>query len=104
MDESHCPDSPKKFVAGLRAIGEPANPDKHPGHVLMHEERLTRRQPQAGIENRFYYQSTIPKKDALILAKADAPEFRRAWITRITDHDGIDDREGGIRKWYKLSE
>ena len=40
----------------------------------------------------------------LILAKADDPEFRRAWITRITDHDGIGDSEGGIRKWYKLSE
>jgi len=54
--------------------------------------------------NRFYYQWTIPKKDALILAKADDPEFRRAWITRVTDHDGIGDSEGGIRKWYKLSE
>ena len=28
---------------------------------------------QAWIENRFYYQWTIPKKDALILAKADDP-------------------------------
>ena len=70
----------------------------------MHQGKLTQRQLQAWIENRFYYQWTIPKKDALILAKADDPEFRRAWITRITDHDGIGDSEGGIRKWYKLSE
>ena len=98
------PDSSEKFVARLRAIGEAAYHDKHPFHVLMHQGKLTRRQLQAWIENRFYYQWTIPKKDALILAKADDPEFRRAWITRITDHDGIDDREGGIRKWYKLSE
>ncbi|MGC2276498.1 MAG: hypothetical protein WA571_10855, partial [Candidatus Binatus sp.] len=97
------PDSPKKFVARLRAIGEAAYHDKHPFHVLMHQGKLTRRQLQAWIENRFYYQWTIPKKDALILAKADDPEFRRAWITRITDHDGIGDNEGGISKWYKLS-
>jgi len=98
------PDSPEKFVARLRAIGEAAYHDKHPFHVLMHQGKLTKRQLQAWIENRFYYQWTIPKKDALILAKADDPEFRRAWITRITDHDGIGVSEGGIRKWYKLSE
>ena len=103
MTESK-PDSPEKFVARLRAIGEAAYHDKHPFHLLMHQGKLTRRQLQAWIENRFYYQWTIPKKDALILAKADDPEFRRAWITRITDHDGIGDSEGGIRKWYKLSE
>ncbi|MFZ1888134.1 MAG: pyrroloquinoline-quinone synthase PqqC [Candidatus Binataceae bacterium] len=99
-----APDSPEKFVARLRAIGAAAYHDKHPFHVLMHQGNLTRRQLQAWIENRFYYQWTIPKKDALILAKADDPEFRRAWITRITDHDGIGDSAGGISKWCKLSE
>src|SRR5260370_1513114 len=103
MTESK-PDSPEKLVARRRAIGEAAYHDKHPFHVLMHQGKLTRRQLQAWIENRFYYQWTIPKKDALILTKADDPEFRRAWITRITDHDGIGNSEGGIRKWYKLSE
>jgi len=103
MTESK-PDSPEKFVARLRAIGEAAYHDKHPFHVLMHQGKLTKRQLQAWIENRFYYQWTIPKKDALILAKADDPDFRRAWITRIIDHDGMGDSEGGIRKWYKLSE
>src|SRR5260370_22955946 len=103
MTESK-PDSPEKFVARMRAIGEAAYHDKHRFRILMHRGKLTRRQRQAWIENRFYYQWTIPRKDALILAKADDPEFRRAWITRITDHDGIGDSEGGIRKWYKLSE
>src|SRR5271163_3813186 len=101
---SQAPDSPEDFVARLRAIGAAAYHDKHPFHVLMHQGKLTRRQLQAWIENRFYYQWSIPKKDALILAKADDPEFRRAWVTRITDHDGMGDSEGGIRKWYKLSE
>ncbi len=98
------PDAPGQFVARLRAIGEAAYHDKHPFHVLMHQGKLSRRQLQAWIENRFYYQWIIPKKDALILAKADDPEFRRAWISRITDHDGIGDSAGGIRKWYQLAE
>src|ERR1700686_4079464 len=96
------PDSPDDFVARFRAIGAAAYHDKHPFHILMHQGKLTRRQLQAWIENRFYYQWTIPKKDALILAKADDPEFRRAWITRITDHDGIGDNGEGVRRWHKL--
>ena len=98
------PDPPEQFVARLRAIGAAAYHDKHPFHIMMHDGRLTQRQVQAWIENRFYYQWIIPKKDAVILAKSDDPEFRRAWIRRITDHDGSADREGGIRKWLRLAE
>jgi pyrroloquinoline-quinone synthase len=99
-----APDSPEDFVARLRAIGTAAYHDKHPFHILMHQGKLTRRQLQAWIENRFYYQWSIPKKDATILAKADDRDFRRAWISRVTDHDGIGDTEGGISKWYRLAE
>lgn len=99
-----APDSPEAFVARLRAIGAAAYHDKHPFNALMHQGNLTRRQLQAWIENRFYYQWSIPKKDATILAKADDRDFRRAWITRITDHDGTGESEGGIRKWYRLAE
>lgn len=102
---SNAPDSPEAFVARLRAIGAAAYHDKHPFHVLMHQGKLTRRQLQAWIENRFYYQWSIPRKDATVLAKAEADrEFRRGWIGRITDHDGIGDTEGGISKWYRLAE
>jgi pyrroloquinoline-quinone synthase len=97
------PDPPDRFEARLRAIGDAAYHDRHPFHVLMHEGRLNRRQLQAWIENRFYYQITIPKKDALILAKCGDPEFRRAWITRIVDHDGDAEREGGIARWLRLA-
>jgi pyrroloquinoline-quinone synthase len=99
-----APDSPEAFVARLRAIGVAAYHDKHPFNALMHQGKLTRRQLQAWIENRFYYQWSIPKKDATILAKADDRDFRRAWITRITDHDGTRESEGGIAKWYRLAE
>jgi pyrroloquinoline-quinone synthase len=97
-------DDRRQFEARLRAVGAAAYHDKHPFHLLMHEGRLTQRQLQAWIENRFYYQWMIPKKDAAILAKADDSEFRRRWIGRIIDHDGTADREGGIKKWLKLAE
>ena len=98
------PASPAEFEARLRAIGEAAYHDKHPFHVLMHAGKLTKRQLQAWIENRFYYQCMIPKKDAAILAKADDAEFRRAWVTRIVDHDGSAERAGGLSKWLALAE
>jgi pyrroloquinoline-quinone synthase len=103
-ERSELPWSPEEFTRQLRAVGEEGYHDKHPFHVRMHEGKLTRRQLQAWIENRFYYQALIPKKDATILAKADDPAFRRAWIQRIHDHDGSGDDPGGIRKWLVLAE
>jgi pyrroloquinoline-quinone synthase len=102
--DSRPPDAAAQFEARLRAIGAAAYHDRHPFHVLMHEGRLTQRQLQAWIENRFYYQWMIPKKDAAILAKADDPAFRRAWVTRLTDHDGTAGRAGGLSKWLRLAE
>jgi coenzyme PQQ biosynthesis protein C len=68
----------------------------------MHEGKLTRRQLKAWIENRFYYQLMIPRKDAAILAKSDDAAFRRAWIQRIVDHDGDKENPGGIQRWLVL--
>jgi len=94
----------EEFTQRLRAVGEEGYHDKHPFHVLMHEGKLTKRQLQAWIENRFYYQAIIPKKDAAIMAKVDDPAVRRAWIQRIIDHDGTQEGEGGIHKWLALAE
>jgi pyrroloquinoline-quinone synthase len=96
--------SAEEFTQRLRAVGEEGYHDKHPFHVLMHEGKLTKRQLQAWIENRFYYQAIIPKKDSAIMAKVDDPVVRRAWIQRIIDHDGMRAGEGGIHKWLILAE
>src|SRR5579864_2718569 len=90
--------------AQLRAIGEERYHHKHPFHLLMHEGRLSREQMQAWALNRYYYQSRIPIKDALLLAKSADPAFRRAWRKRIVDHDGNLDGYGGIDKWIRLAE
>jgi pyrroloquinoline-quinone synthase len=90
--------------AQLRAVGEERYHHKHPFHLLMHDGRLSREQLQAWALNRYYYQSTIPIKDAIILSRGTDPEFRRAWRKRVIDHDGDGASEGGIRRWLKLAE
>src|SRR5262249_31794870 len=86
--------SEAEFIAGFHAIGEERYPHKHPFHLLMHDGQLSRGQLQAWALNRYYYQSRIPLKDAVILARSEDPAFRRAWRKRILDHDG-DDRQPG---------
>ena len=88
----------------LRTVGEERYHHKHPFHLLMHEGRLSREQLQAWALNRYYYQSIIPIKDAIILSRGTDPEFRRAWRKRVIDHDGDGASEGGIKRWLKLAE
>jgi pyrroloquinoline-quinone synthase len=90
--------------AAFRKIGEERYHHQHRFHLLMHEGKLTRRQLQAWALNRYYYQSVIPIKDAIILSRSNDPEFRRAWRKRIVDHDGDQQVKGGIEKWLKLAE
>ena len=96
--------SAAELAAQLRAIGEERYHHRHPFHLLMHEGRLTRGQLQAWALNRFYYQSQIPVKDALVLSRSDDPEFRRLWRKRLVDHDGARSGDGGIEKWLRLAE
>jgi pyrroloquinoline-quinone synthase len=70
----------------------------------MHEGTLSRAELQAWTLNRYYYQTRIPIKDALILAKSEDPSFRRAWIRRIVDHDGDAPGQGGLALWLRLAE
>ena len=72
-----------EFVERLRREGEARYHDHHRYHVLMHEGKLTRLQLQQWVLNRYYYQTRIPVKDALILSKSDDPAFRRWWIQRL---------------------
>jgi len=97
----------EELRAAMRQVGEERYHHKHPFHLLMHEGKLSRGQLQAWALNRYYYQSIIPMKDAIILSRATDPSFRRVWRKRIIDHDGQDGddhREGGILRWIKLAE
>lgn len=94
----------EEFLAWLRREGAPRYHDHHRYHVLMHEGKLTRLQLQQWVLNRYYYQTRIPIKDAIIVSKAEDPAFRRMWIRRIQDHDGQADGEGGLALWLRLAE
>lgn len=70
----------------------------------MHEGRLSPNELQRWVINRYYYQTRIPIKDALIVAKSEDPAFRRAWLRRIVDHDGAEAEQGGLELWLRLGE
>ena len=96
--------SAKELRALFQSTGEQLYHHRHPFHLMMHEGRLSRGQLQAWALNRYYYQSRIPIKDAIILSRSEDPAFRLAWRKRVTDHDGDESHAGGIEKWLRLAE
>jgi pyrroloquinoline-quinone synthase len=94
----------EEFVEWLRREGEARYHDRHRYHVLMHDGKLTREQLQQWVLNRYYYQTRIPIKDAIIVSKSEDPAFRRMWIRRIHEHDGEAEGEGGLALWLRLAE
>jgi pyrroloquinoline-quinone synthase len=70
----------------------------------MDAGELTREELQRWVANRFYYQRSIPMKDAAIVSNCPEIEVRRAWIQRIVDHDGTSEGTGGIASWLALGE
>ncbi|WP_394179203.1 pyrroloquinoline-quinone synthase PqqC [Yoonia maritima] len=96
--------SKEQFEARLRQIGAERYHDKHPFHHLLHSGGCTPGQVRAWVINRFYYQSRIPMKDAAFMSRVDDPALRRAWRSRIEDHDGTAENEGGIERWLRLAD
>src|SRR6476659_1649687 len=102
MDNHHHggPLSQEAFVEWLTREGSVRYHDHHPFHQLMHEGNLTKTQLQQWVLNRYYYQSRIPIKDALILSKSEDPVFRRMWVRRLHDQDGDEQTVGGLALWW----
>ena len=92
----------------LRALGARRYHNLHPFHRLLHGGKCTKGQVQAWALNRYYYQSMIPIKDASLIARCPDPEVRRAWRSRLEDHDGEegqgDKAHGGIARWLALTD
>jgi pyrroloquinoline-quinone synthase len=76
----------------------------HPFNVMLNSGKATPEQIQGWVANRFYYQISIPRKDAAIIANCPDREVRRRWVERILDHDGHGDDPGGIEAWLRLAE
>ncbi|OUD08330.1 pyrroloquinoline quinone biosynthesis protein C [Marivivens niveibacter] len=93
-----------EFEARLRQIGADRYHDKHPFHDLLHSGGCTPDQVRAWVINRYYYQHAIPMKDAAFMSRVEDPALRRAWRSRIEDHDGHGENEGGIERWLRLAD
>jgi pyrroloquinoline-quinone synthase len=98
-----APLSADEFVEALRAQGSRYH-DLHPFHVRMNNGELSREELQRWVANRYYYQRSIPLKDAAVLSNCPDADVRRVWIQRILDHDGSAAGSGGIESWLRLGE
>jgi coenzyme PQQ biosynthesis protein C len=96
--------SPDALEAQLREIGARRYHRLHPFHGLLHGGKCTKGQVQAWALNRYYYQAMIPLKDAGLIARCDDPALRREWRSRLVDHDGVAERDGGIARWLLLTD
>ncbi|WP_280542177.1 pyrroloquinoline-quinone synthase PqqC [Chromohalobacter sp. 11-W] len=98
------PLSAEALEARLRSIGEQRYHHRHPFQLMLQNGELDRRQVQAWALNRYYYQAMIPHKDASLIARFDDPALRREWRSRLVDHDGEAEGEGGIARWLMLTD
>jgi pyrroloquinoline-quinone synthase len=96
------PYTPEAFVELLRQVGTRRYHDKHRFHERMNAGALSRQDLKTWAVNRYYYQRSIPLKDAAILSNCPDRDVRRRWIKRILDHDGTSAGEGGIEAWLRL--
>ncbi len=97
-------ESADALEARLREIGATRYHSLHPFHHLLHSGQLTRGQVQAWALNRYYYQSSIPLKDAALISRFRDRAVRLEWRHRLDDHDGGEGAEGGIDRWLKLTD
>ena len=96
--------SPDELETELRAIGAQRYHHLHPFHRVLHGGGCSKGQVQAWALNRYCYQAIIPRKDAMLIARCDDPDLRRAWRTRLVDHDGEGHDDGGLARWLKLTD
>jgi coenzyme PQQ biosynthesis protein C len=96
--------SSEELEAALRDIGAKRYHRLHPFHALLHGGKCTKGQVQAWALNRYYYQAMIPIKDASLIARCEDSAIRREWRSRLVDHDGEREGEGGIARWLKLTD
>ncbi|MCC7412990.1 MAG: pyrroloquinoline-quinone synthase PqqC [Gammaproteobacteria bacterium] len=98
-----APWSREEFEQRLRAK-EHLYHINHPFQVRMNGGQLDQAAIQGWVANRFYYQTSIPVKDAAIMANCRDRDVRRHWVQRIIDHDGTCGDEGGIEAWLQLGD
>lgn len=76
---------------------------RHPFQLMLQNGQLSRSQLQAWALNRYYYQSQIPIKDAVIISRLQDSHLRTVWRQRLVDQDGDDKQVGGVTRWLHLT-
>lgn len=71
----------------------------HPFDRLLQSGCATREVLQLWASNRYYYQDTIPRKDAAIVSKCRDSAIRELWTKHITTHDA----DGALSEWLLLT-
>ncbi|MEP7246577.1 MAG: pyrroloquinoline-quinone synthase PqqC, partial [Gammaproteobacteria bacterium] len=102
-DASDTPWTHAEFEERLQAQGR-AYHIHHPFNVMLNTGGASPEQIRGWVANRYYYQISIPIKDAAILSNCPDRAVRRSWVQRILDHDGYGDDPGGIDSWLRLAE
>ncbi len=92
------------FSRDLRRALAPGYIDKHPFMKLLYKGKLSKKQLQAWIVNRFYLQNNIMNKDAAILSNCPVPEIRRIWMARTIRREGLERPPGDIEGWLIFAE
>jgi len=81
LQTTAAPWSREEFEVQLRAQGR-AYHIHHPYNVLLNTGGASREQIRGWVANRFYYQISIPIKDAAILSNCPDRAVRRSWVRR----------------------
>src|SRR5260370_38772352 len=95
--------SADQLEAALRQIGAVRYHNLHPFHRLLHGGKLNKGQGQAWALNRYYYQSTIPIKDARVISPFSDRRIRLEWRHRIEDHDGDLGTQCAHERWLSMT-
>jgi pyrroloquinoline-quinone synthase len=91
------------FVVALRGQSE-RYWHAHPFHLRWHRGELDDDAVRSWVVNRWYYQKSLPQKDAAIIANCPEGAVRRRWLERIVYQDGHTEGEGGLADWLRLAE
>lgn len=96
--------TPDQLEAALRDIGAKRYHRLHAFHHMLHGGKCSKGQIQAWALNRYYYQACIPLKDASLIGRCEDRAVRREWRSRLVDHDGENEDDGGIARWLRLTD
>lgn len=71
----------------------------HPFDKLLQSGKATKEMLQMWAANRYYYQDTIPRKDACIISNCPHSDIRAIWSKHVITHDV----DGGLSEWLQLT-